>query len=813
MPQVGWTCVKCGVHNFKKRDNCFKCKFSRDESDKTNDRDGFDQVGLNPCNTLIFRGLDALTTEESLDVALRLQTNLQSKNVRIIRDPVTNTSRGYGFCEMNSIQESTQVTDFLTQNNVPLEVDGKQVLTSYAKNTFSTVMAILNSSLQNRTPGPKKAEPVVEQPATPPARNKEVLAYLAPDVSTYQFDKTSGYYCDPSTGLYYDASSQVSCPVTSCSVKLVWLELRDHWFSVHKPTITTYRCPHPKCQFQPSKNTIPSKHGFTTHIYKVHGIRGKQHDLLLKLSKTETKENMDYVDPGKAVCPQPVKAHGPISSTGKTQVKTKAGVKRNLPAAVESTPAVPGPAKRKKHWNPNLVQVNTLSIQQQPVKDEKGNTTSTRTKSSPPQASERTTQSAPKQSPRPALQTVTQKLVQPATKEKTESEHQQASEPTPQLASEPENPTASEPTTQQETEPENPTASKPTPEQATESEHLPESEPKPQQATEPESHKSSDPQKEMSEATHENNSNVEMHPSNVDEDASTADVSVAGSSEVIETTLPEEGAIDPGPITQVMDILEKTDISDVIPALCKEAKSNLTQTEECSSSCVMTSASRSSVSSVTEGVCQAKEKKETHISVLVSHQTVPCPQVNRTIPVLIGRQTERPPNSVSKGKKLTKNVLTKIVTPSCQPSTHVKEKTSQKTAINTKDVTLSRTQPSSSPKVKRTQRNTVSSVRQPSRQSRGSRKDKEAVKAPAAADDGLFSGRSKGIRKGRGSGATPSRRPRVIEVAHPSSVLPRMGVTKEELKCFMSWTREYIVILQKAREKASRQLVTLTEKE
>ncbi|XP_046336205.2 RNA-binding protein 5-like isoform X6 [Haliotis rufescens] len=316
--KTDWTCSKCGVHNFKRRDYCFKCNISRDESDKTKDGDGFDQVGTNPCNTLIFRGLDALTTEESLDVALRLQTTLQSKNVRIIRDPVTNTSRGYGFCEMNSIQESTQVIDFLTRNNVPLEVDGKQVLTSYAKNTFSTVMATLNSTSQNpawdyssqqvagagqpgseyynqlyqagvttttsptttaltsgtpgeydqtyydqatgqyydsqsyeyshyysqygqsgshplqtdstnaaaavaqaaiaqanaaknynkQTPGAKKAEPVVEQAAAQPAGNKEVLAYPAPDVSTYQFDKSSGYYYDPSTGLYYDANSQ-----------------------------------------------------------------------------------------------------------------------------------------------------------------------------------------------------------------------------------------------------------------------------------------------------------------------------------------------------------------------------------------------------------------------------------------------------------------------------------------------------------------------------------------------------------------------------------------------------------------------------
>ncbi|XP_067685048.1 uncharacterized protein [Haliotis asinina] len=692
----------------------------------------------------------------------------------------------------------------------------------------------------SQTPGSKKAEPVVEQPTTPYARNKEVLAYLAPDVASYQFEKTSGYYYDLSTGLYYDATSQASCPVESCSVKLAWLELRDHWFSVHRPTITMYRCPHPKCQFQPSKHTIPSKHGFTTHIYKVHGIRGKQHDLMLKLSKTETKENMDYVDPGRAVCPQPVKAHGPMSSIGKTQVKSNPGVKRNLPASVESTPAIPGPAKRKKHSNPNLVQVNTVAIPQQPVKHEKGNSTPATTKSSPLQASKLVTES----SPRPALQTVTQKLVQPAAQEKTESEHQPASEPPSQepgnaTASKPttqqptEHPASSDPTPQQETDLEHQSVSKPTtqqatghetstppeptPQQETVLEHRSVSEPTTQQATGHETPTSPELKKEMSEASREKNSNVAMHPSNIDKDASTANMAVTGSSEVTESGLSEEEAINLGAITQEMDTLEKNDNHDVIPALCKEAESSLTQSEECPSSCVLNSASRSSVSSITKGVTGAKEMEESHISVLVSHQTVPCLQVSRKISVLVGRQTDRQPSAVLKGNNLTTSVLTKIEIPlSSQPNAHVKEETSQKTAIKSKDVLLSGSQTSSNFKAKRKQKNTVSSGQQAPWQSRGSRKDEEAVKATVASggqSKGSFSrGQSKGIRKSQGSGVTPSRRPRVVEVAHPSNVLPRMGVTEAELKCFMSWTCEYIVILKRAREKASRQLMKLTEK-
>lgn len=140
-----WVCSKCGAHNFKRRDFCFKCSVSREESERAKEGDGFDQVGTNPCNTLIFRGLDALTTEETLSQALSQQTSLTAKNIKIIRDELTNTSRGYGFAEMSSILESAQVLEHLQQMNPPFEVDGKLILVAFAKNTFSTVMTTLGN--------------------------------------------------------------------------------------------------------------------------------------------------------------------------------------------------------------------------------------------------------------------------------------------------------------------------------------------------------------------------------------------------------------------------------------------------------------------------------------------------------------------------------------------------------------------------------------------------------------------------------------------------------------------------------------------
>ncbi|XP_041347770.1 RNA-binding protein 5-like isoform X2 [Gigantopelta aegis] len=162
-----WSCSKCGVHNFKRRDYCFKCNTSRDESEKNRGEEGYDQVGLNPCNTLLFRGLDALTTEESILQGLCAISTLNPKNVHVIRDPATSVSRGFAFVEMLSVADSKVVLDLCTNPEAPLELDGKQIIVSYAKNTFNTVMA----SIAAATNGGAQSEyyqsffPVGEYPA------------------------------------------------------------------------------------------------------------------------------------------------------------------------------------------------------------------------------------------------------------------------------------------------------------------------------------------------------------------------------------------------------------------------------------------------------------------------------------------------------------------------------------------------------------------------------------------------------------------------------------------------------------------------
>ncbi|XP_050414737.1 RNA-binding protein 5 isoform X3 [Patella vulgata] len=253
-----WICKKCGVHNFRRRDVCFKCGLSREDSDRVKTGEGFDEVGLNPCNTLVFRGLDALTTEETLLQTISKHTLLPIKNVCIMRDKATSTSRGYGFAEMNSVSDSSALLEVLTApTKPPFEVDGKQILVAFAKNTFTTVMATQNQYSAALPPSESKssyypsssntqhdysyynpqssntgastvavAQAAIQQAhaaqlshkldvgssavATNWSQNSttDYPKYPPPDVSTYQYDESSGYYYDPLTNLYYDANTQ-----------------------------------------------------------------------------------------------------------------------------------------------------------------------------------------------------------------------------------------------------------------------------------------------------------------------------------------------------------------------------------------------------------------------------------------------------------------------------------------------------------------------------------------------------------------------------------------------------------------------------
>jgi RNA-binding protein 5/10 len=117
---------------------------TREESDKRLGGEGFDHVGSTPCNTLIIRGLDALTTEGVIKNFLETTSNstLPIKSCLVARDSFTNVSMGFCFVEMTSITDAGYMLQLLQPC---IEIDGKQLIAHYSKNSFKTALNQIES--------------------------------------------------------------------------------------------------------------------------------------------------------------------------------------------------------------------------------------------------------------------------------------------------------------------------------------------------------------------------------------------------------------------------------------------------------------------------------------------------------------------------------------------------------------------------------------------------------------------------------------------------------------------------------------------
>lgn len=123
-----WHCIRCGAHNFKRRDACFKCYTSRQESE---DGEGSAEVSFHPTSTVLLRGLDVLSTEDSVLQAIKSISSVPIRSIRIGQDALTNTSRGVCYLEMNHVMDAIYMHNALIAT--PPLVDGKKVLVSYCK--------------------------------------------------------------------------------------------------------------------------------------------------------------------------------------------------------------------------------------------------------------------------------------------------------------------------------------------------------------------------------------------------------------------------------------------------------------------------------------------------------------------------------------------------------------------------------------------------------------------------------------------------------------------------------------------------------
>ncbi|XP_058447315.1 RNA-binding protein 5-A-like isoform X2 [Malaya genurostris] len=131
-PPTDWYCAKCGVFNFKRRENCFKCFASREESEKGGE--GSDEISSILTKKIMLRNLDVLTNEESVLCTMQEKVpELVSKisKIMICRDPLTQTSRGICYLHFDNLLDSMNTYNALKAITPILKIDSREVLITY----------------------------------------------------------------------------------------------------------------------------------------------------------------------------------------------------------------------------------------------------------------------------------------------------------------------------------------------------------------------------------------------------------------------------------------------------------------------------------------------------------------------------------------------------------------------------------------------------------------------------------------------------------------------------------------------------------
>ncbi|KAM3957250.1 LOW QUALITY PROTEIN: RNA-binding protein 5-A [Aphomia sociella] len=252
-----WFC-KCGLYNFKRRQVCYRrnCQGKRSDGivfggdlERNNTSDG---AGIT--KRLLFRRLDALTTEEKILDAIKDRCSksvLDSiAGITIGRETLTGASKCLAYINFNSIADSTAAHNELLALHPPLEIDGREVLITFynepkklqksQNSDYSAYYAQMPSySVSSALSEADRvnAAAAVAQSAITAAQARQMAwtpvavptfiasgtqavpsvkvptgdgktVYSPPDVRTFMYDETSGYYYDPATGLYYDGNTQ-----------------------------------------------------------------------------------------------------------------------------------------------------------------------------------------------------------------------------------------------------------------------------------------------------------------------------------------------------------------------------------------------------------------------------------------------------------------------------------------------------------------------------------------------------------------------------------------------------------------------------
>ncbi|KAH9526929.1 RNA-binding protein 5, variant 2 [Dermatophagoides farinae] len=232
-----WSCPKCGINNFKRRDECFKCGTSKDETpiDEDNNNNNSNSITVRqPTNVLLIGNLSSKTTEETVLATIGSQTSLPIKSIRMIMAnrnlslPPTNTC----CVELHSVYEATELFKIITSlDDGGLTIDNHLATISYGKRidqqqsssliANNTSMALQNAAvaalaaaqwknLDDSSNTASSASSATKKPnlGSVTLNGVKYTKYPQPDYNSFHYDATSGFYYDSTTGFHYDSNSQ-----------------------------------------------------------------------------------------------------------------------------------------------------------------------------------------------------------------------------------------------------------------------------------------------------------------------------------------------------------------------------------------------------------------------------------------------------------------------------------------------------------------------------------------------------------------------------------------------------------------------------
>jgi len=200
-----WTCVKCSMSNFSKRNSCFKCELDRQESESLESQ-GYKHVGSQPCDTLLVRELPMDTEEDQVLSEFSSKSNVKVHRVHI------SDSKKYCFVQLDSIEDAKRLLN--TFNRKVPSINGCNLIVSFSLTSLNKILFAkdsITSKSQARVSIDKDSRETITTPlGTFPLCPKPDLDVLEKDkFSGYFYDSNTGFYFDPTTGFYFDDTLQI----------------------------------------------------------------------------------------------------------------------------------------------------------------------------------------------------------------------------------------------------------------------------------------------------------------------------------------------------------------------------------------------------------------------------------------------------------------------------------------------------------------------------------------------------------------------------------------------------------------------------